>query len=120
MIKSLIMSFCIFLTIYCLSIAVIEIFGLISSFLHGTKKEKYIITLTVKNQEKTLEGIVRNIVFSLSSEHWSDSISDIVIIDLGSTDDTVKIAEKLSCDYPFVYYVKTELATNSINRIETE
>ncbi|MEG2381255.1 MAG: glycosyltransferase [Oscillospiraceae bacterium] len=54
------------------------------------------IVLSVKNQEDTIEGVIRAIA-------WEPCDGEIVVIDLGSDDDTPKILHKLEREYDFLH-----------------
>ena len=66
------------------------------------KKEMYVI-LTVKNEEENIEDIVRSIVWKYSSQKNFEPLPHIIVVDLGSTDATFDILEKLTDEYPFLY-----------------
>ena len=68
------------------------------------KKEKNIIglknILIVKNQEDTIEWIVQNAIRNVKGK--------LIIIDMGSKDDTWKILEKLKLDNDDIEILKEE------------
>lgn len=61
-------------------------------------KASYKLVISVKNQEQTIEGIIRGI-FEDELFRDKDSNSKVVVIDKGSTDETIKILKKLQQDY---------------------
>lgn len=76
---------------------------IISCFLkEDAHKEMYII-LTVKNEEENIEDIIRSLVWKYSSNEDFVTLPHIIVVDLGSTDATFDILEKLTDEYPFLY-----------------
>ncbi len=61
-------------------------------------KTSYKLVLSVKNQEETIEGIIRSI-FEDELFRDKDTHTKVVVIDKGSTDETLKILHKLQEDY---------------------
>lgn len=59
------------------------------------------LIIAVKNQENNIEGFLRSSLFKIfyGKEEY---VKDIIVADLNSTDDTKKIAKKLSQDYEFL------------------
>lgn len=66
--------------------------------------ENVFIAIKVKNNEEHLEGIVRRIIYEQLKMSNGGYIPTILIVDMGSTDDTRKIALKMCDDYDFIYY----------------
>ena len=62
------------------------------------KSDGIYLILAVKNQEEKIEGVLRSILFRFIYGK-EESINDIIITDLGSTDNTPVILEKLGKDY---------------------
>ena len=62
------------------------------------KADGIYIIIATKNQENKIEGFLRTILFRIMYGK-EDCIKDVIVADLGSTDDTVKILNKLSKDY---------------------
>ena len=65
------------------------------------KADGIYIIIAVKNQEERIEGFLRSSLFKLlyGKEEY---IKDIIVTDLGSTDKTKEIVEKMSVDYECV------------------
>ncbi len=81
-------------------------------FFSGEKQENLrnkIIVIKVRNSAETLEGAVRSVILSSLKYTYNASVPDILIVDMGSDDETRQIAGKLCEDYPFVYYTTEEL-----------
>ncbi len=68
-----------------------------------------IIVIKVKNSAETLEGAVRSVILRSLKYSYGGTIPDILIVDLGSEDETSEIAKRLCEDYPFIYYTTEEL-----------
>lgn len=88
------------LAIYGLIEIVISAFKFIV-FMNNNVKDMYIL-IAVKNQENTIEGIIRSIVFK-NIYHRNESLfNNIIIADMGSTDETLNILKKLAGEYSFL------------------
>lgn len=72
--------------------------------------------IAVKNQEEKLEGFMRTIIFRLIYGK-EECIKNIIITDLGSTDNTKQIAKKLSNDYKFINYIEWKNCKELIDNI---
>jgi len=102
----LVKTFITFLVIY----AIIDI---IMRFFRFTKRGKnyngeIFAVIKVKNQENNLEGIVRSVIWDFLNKNGGTKVPYILIVDLGSEDDTNEIAQKLCQDYDFIYYADEE------------
>lgn len=62
------------------------------------KSDGIYVIIAVKNQENKIEGFLRNFLFRIIYGK-EESIKDIIIADLDSTDETVDILNKLARDY---------------------
>ncbi len=62
------------------------------------KSDGIYLILAVKNQEEKIEGVLRSILFRFIYGK-EENINDIIVTDLGSTDNTPIILEKLGKDY---------------------
>lgn len=64
----------------------------------------YIIVAT-KNQEETIEGFLRNFLFRLiyGKEEY---VKDVIVTDLDSNDDTMKIVDRLEKEYECIKSIK--------------
>ena len=91
------------LAIYGLIEIIINIFNGIT-LVNNNIKDMYIL-IAVKNQEDTIEGIVRSIVFKNIYYKNESLFNNIVIADMGSTDDTLHILRMLSKEYSFLKIV---------------
>lgn len=62
------------------------------------KSDGIYVIIAVKNQENKIEGFLRNFLFRIIYGK-EESIKDIIIADLDSTDETIEILNKLANDY---------------------
>ena len=62
------------------------------------KSDGIYIIVAVKNQEDKIEGFIRNFLFRIIYGK-EESVKDIIVADLDSTDDTINILNKLQKDY---------------------
>ena len=62
------------------------------------KSDGIYIIIATKNQEKKIDGFLRSFLFRVIYGK-EENVKDIIVTDLGSDDDTLKILEKLSKDY---------------------
>ena len=58
------------------------------------KSDGIYIIIAVKNQEKIIEGFIRNVVFRILYGN-EEKIKNVIITDLNSSDDTQRIIEKI-------------------------
>lgn len=83
---------------------------IISMFLYDDKdSNEFFIVVKVKNSADTLESIIRLIIWKWLCQMRGRSVPNILIVDLGSTDETPQIANKLCDDFEFIYYTTEEL-----------
>ena len=54
--------------------------------------------IAVKNQEENIEGFIRNLMFRILYGK-EEKIKNVIIVDLNSKDNTIKIIEKLQKEY---------------------
>lgn len=67
------------------------------------------VVIKVMNAAESLESTVRTIILKCLTNSYGGYIPDIIIVDMGSDDDTEMISKRLSDDYSFVYYTTYEL-----------
>ncbi len=66
------------------------------------------LVITAKNAEDSIEGIVRSIAWQISSTSNKSFLpAEVFVIDLGSTDCTFSILEKLTKEYTFIHPMHT-------------
>lgn len=66
------------------------------------KEEDQLIVITVKNQQDHIEGILRSVVWKSLNHKRGRQVPNILVVDLGSTDDTYTILERLCKEYQFL------------------
>ncbi len=88
------------LAIYGLIEIIINIFNSIA-LVNKNIKDMYIL-IAVKNQEDTIEGIIRSIVFKNIYNKNEGLFNNIIIADMGSTDQTLNILKRLTKEYSFL------------------
>ena len=71
--------------------------------------------IAVKNQEEQIEGFMRSIIFRIL--YGEENINDIIISDLGSTDKTKEILEKLQEDYKFINLLDWKTCKDLIDNV---
>ena len=64
--------------------------------------------LCVKNQAESIELTIRSLAWNLLARNESGKINDIIIIDLGSTDETFDILTALAREYAFLHPMSKE------------
>lgn len=89
------------------------IFIFLHSHLESRKKTPSYTVLIVKNDENSIEGIVRSVIKSLKCSPRLHQPHEIIIIDTGSSDNTQQILEKLSVQYEFITVVNINTVNNN-------
>ncbi|MDK2799527.1 MAG: hypothetical protein PWP27_1905 [Clostridiales bacterium] len=80
----------------------IQIYDYLYNFQSNNKKNDVYIIITVKNQQDTIEGIIRSVVWKSLNNNHGGIVPNILVVDMGSTDDTLKILDKLCMEYDFI------------------
>lgn len=65
------------------------------------KSDGIYIIIAAKNQENKIEGFLRSLLFRLIYGR-EESVKDVIVTDLDSTDATMEIITKLSRDYEYI------------------
>ena len=81
------------------------------------KSDGIYIIIAAKNQEKKIEGFLRTILFRIMYGK-EDCVKDVIVTDLDSTDDTMKILNKLSKDYDEIKVVNWKECKEVIDNIK--
>lgn len=71
-------------------------------------KNEFFIVISVKNQQDYIEDIIRTTVWKSLNRLGGSEVPQIYVVDCGSTDDTVKILEKICNDYDFITVLSRE------------
>lgn len=75
--------------------------------------------ITAKNAEESIEGILRSLIWQISSSSDNSVFpKDIFVLDLNSTDQTLLIIEKLAKEYPCIHPVNKADYIANIKNIE--
>jgi hypothetical protein len=91
-------------------VCILALYGLISLILSvvnticdraGIKNERIKLVLIVKNQQDTIEGVIRNILAGNLLRRIMSG-RKLTIIDIKSTDETLKILQVLKDDYEWL------------------
>lgn len=99
--------------------AVYGLAQLFCRFLHGIgsnleRTGNTYTVMTVCNQEDCIEGMVRAAVWRSLSQNGGRQVQDIVVVDLGSEDETVDILRKLEREYEFVHVMSRDSYINAV------
>lgn len=70
------------------------------SFRKSAVAESYLIVVKVINKQDTIEGILRSIVWDNLKR---GEVPPILVVDMGSTDDTPRILSRLEQEYSFIH-----------------
>ena len=73
--------------------------------------------IAVKNQEEKIEGFMRSILFRILYGK-EECIKNIIVSDLGSTDNTKQILQKLQQDYKFINLIEWRECKDLIENID--
>ncbi len=100
--------------------------GVLLIFLHRTHTKDILLkkikpihsVLTIRNMEESIEGIVRSVAWKIQNQKEKDNLypQEMIILDLGSTDNTLLILNSLAKEYPFIHPMTK---TNYISYIES-
>jgi hypothetical protein len=69
--------------------------------------------ITAKNNEDCIEGIMRLIINEMQSQE-NGLVKELIVVDLGSCDNTVPILQKISNEYDFVHILSKEEYINTV------
>ncbi len=87
-----------------------------ADFCKTEKKTPTYIVLTVKNNEDCIEGVIRSLINELRFKNNPFVSSNILVIDLGSEDNTIKILERLSNKYEFIHILHSSSYIDIVSR----
>ena len=72
------------------------------------------LVITVKDQENTIEALLNYIMYNFLYNDFYSNFSKILIVDLGSSDNTLNIIRCYSKDYSFIKALSLEEYKDSI------
>lgn len=72
------------------------------------------LVITVKDQENTIEALLNYIMYNFFYNDFYSNFSKILIVDLGSSDNTLNIIRCYSKDYSFIKALSLEEYKDSI------
>lgn len=81
------------------------------------KSDGIYFIIAVKNQEEKIEGFMRSVLFRILYGK-EDCVKNVIITDLGSTDKTKEISQKLSEDYKFINVVDWKTCKDLIDNMD--
>ena len=83
----------------------INVYDTWDTYRHKKARAQTLI-ITAKNQEDEIEGLVRSYIFKAGLSTKEEKLLQIILLDMGSADDTYRIMEILSRNYQAVKLVK--------------
>ena len=103
------------------TLAIYGLFEIIKNIIYISTYTKFksdgiYVIIAVKNQEEKIEGFMRSILFRVLYGK-EENINDIIISDLGSTDNTKEILEKLQEDYKFINLLDWKTCKDLIDNV---
>ena len=98
--------------------------GALIVFLHKTHTKDVLLkkikpihsVLTIRNMEDSIEGIVRSVAWKIQNQKDNLYPQELIVLDLGSTDNTLLILNSLAKEYPFIHPMTK---TNYLSYIES-
>ena len=81
------------------------------------KSDGIYVIIAAKNQENKIDGFLRTILFRIMYGK-EECVKDVIVTDLNSSDDTMKILEKLSKDYDGIKVVNWKECKEVIDNIK--
>ena len=91
------------------------------SYFYDNKNElegDTIVVIKVKNAEEKLESAIRLFIWRWLRLSGKGAVPNILIVDMGSTDETAMIADRLSKEYSFIYCTDYENYRKAKENIE--
>ncbi len=83
-------------------IGVICVLAFLKDYFFTTPEERFTVVVTVCNQQDTVEGTIRAVVWNCLHKLGPRTVPHIIAVDLGSTDETTNILKRLSNEYDFI------------------
>lgn len=77
------------------------------------------VIVAAKNQEKTIEGFLRSMLFKIIYGK-EDLVKNIIVADLNSTDETKNIIDKIGKDYDCIKNVSWRECKEILDNVDTK
>ena len=87
------------------------------SNVNSNKQDDVYIIITVKNQQDTIEGIIRSVVWKSLNNAHGGLVPKILVVDMGSTDETPQILSRLHDEYSFIQVTDSEEYVKILEKI---
>jgi cellulose synthase/poly-beta-1,6-N-acetylglucosamine synthase-like glycosyltransferase len=96
------------------SLWILALFGIISltirifagfRWLGKSGKGRYSIIISAKNQEETIEGIIRGFILRAGFNGQEETLFNVVLVDADSSDNTPEVMKRLAREYYFIKFV---------------
>src|SRR5690554_5924772 len=71
-------------------------------------KGQYSIIISARNQQETIEGLIRGFILKSGIDGQEDALFNVVLIDGDSSDDTPEVMRRLADEYTFVKFINPE------------
>ncbi|MFY9176875.1 MAG: glycosyltransferase [Caldicoprobacterales bacterium] len=71
-------------------------------------KGQYSIIISARNQQETIEGLIRGFILKSGINGQEDALFNVVLVDGDSSDDTPEIMKRLAKEYCCVKFVNSE------------
>lgn len=68
-------------------------------------KGQYSIIISARNQEDTIEGLIRGFILKTGIDGLEEELLNVVLVDADSSDDTPQLMQRLAEEYCFVRFV---------------
>ena len=103
-------------------LALYGLFELIKNIIYictytNLKSDGIYVIIATKNQENKIEGFLRTLLFRIMYGK-EECVKDVIVTDLNSTDDTMKILNKLSKDYDGIKVINWKECKEVIDSIK--
>ena len=111
-------------TYMAVSLWVFALFGIISLIIRvimGFKwkgksgKGKYSVIISARNQEDTIEGLIRGFILKTGVDGQEEALFNVVLVDADSSDDTPEVMKRLAKEYCFVKFVNCQELLSGLN-----
>ena len=95
----------------------IDISNFFYSYVKANKDTDKRIILTVKNSQKDIEALIRQVVWQSLHNKNAGFVPDIYVVDLGCDEETQKALYRICNDYDFIHLTDKEGYINLIRKM---